>query len=459
MTKTFSLFERILLTYFPLFYGMLILPADISYDVFISPKVYALGIFIIIITCLRAVNSKGTSLGNIHRVVLTQPHFILALLLFLVSLVLSVTLSNYKLIAMFGSPGSRTGALFICLISLTFWLYSSSKEVSRNGLMIFFILFNILTIFEYLGFRPLSFITELNFKLDTTYPAVTVGYRGQVAGLSLLLSLLPLYWFHGHYRSWQFWFFFILGCTALGCTTNSSAIISLTLALILFAVINKSNLKILVISILAVALVSMNAYRPLSILGRHFYSIGWTKGQPDSKNITNTVTIETRLILWHAGLNMFKDKPLLGWGPQTYNQQWYNFTSKADGDRLFRLEMGLTPKQKMARIGDASAYLDQEGKSHPLVLNYVAPHNAIIDILYSQGIIGFLALILFFILLLRYLFKQSNRNILIALLPFFAYTIYLLGWFITVPATGFCAILLGMTISNMPIKNKNIPSI
>jgi O-antigen ligase len=445
--------ENILLSLFPIFYCLLIFPAKELFNTLFVPKINLLTIFIIILFVLRFAASKDVDFAQLRASAKKTSTYLLLLGGFLLSLFVSVLLSSEQTQSIFGAVNFHTGASFILLSVLAFWLYSSGQRVSHVGTALLILIFNFLVVLEYLGFRPLAFITDVYIKLDTVFPAVTVGYRGQVAGVSILLSLLPLYWFRDRYTDWRFWMLFIAGCSGLGCTTNSSAIIGFAVAMLLFVVISKKSLLVvLVIPLLAVA--SLNAYRPLAAFNAQLYSLGWVTDKSDSKDLKSTVTLKTRLILWEAGTRMFVAKPIFGWGPQTYNQHWFNYISKSKGDQLYRLELGLKPQQKMVRIGDTAGYTTLEGKKVPVILNYTTPHSAVVDLLYSQGIVGFSLFCLFLITLVRYMRKRMGRVAFLALLPLIGYFIYLAAWFITVPATGLAAIILGMAVSDA----RNTPS-
>jgi O-antigen ligase len=445
--------ESAFLSLFPVLYCLIILPSKELHNTFFTSKINLLAVFVILATIFRFIASRDVNFAQFGDAAKKISGYLWVLSVFLLSLLVSVLLSPEQTQSIFGAVNFHTGASFILLSALAFWLYSSGQRISRVGPALLILIFNVLVVLEYLGFRPLAPITDAHTKLETVFPAVTVGYRGQVAGISILLSLLPLYWFRDRYSDWRFWMLFIVGCIGMGCTTNSSATIGFAVALLLFILVSrKTVLMVLLIPLLAI--VNLNAYRPLTALNTQLYALGWVANKADSKDLKNTVTLKTRLILWEAGARMFVARPIFGWGPQTYNQHWFNYISKTKGDQLYRLELGLKPEQKLVRIGDSAAYKTMDGEKVPVVLNYTTPHSAVIDLLYSQGIVGFSLFCLFLITLVRYMRKRMGRVAFLALLPLIGYFIYLAAWFITVPATGLAAIILGMAVSDA----RNTPS-
>ena len=312
-----------------------------------------------------------------------------------------------------------------------------------------FIIINLLTIAEYLGFRPLAPIVEKYITLNSPFPAVTVGLRGHLAGMLVLLSLLPLYWFRDRLNDWRFWTLFILGCVGLGCTSNSSTYVGMAVTLTAFLWLNRHDLKWTVLLVPVVALLSMSAYLPLASGIRSLNAWGWLHIKADSKDLTSSGTLQTRLLLWESAARMGAARPILGWGPQTFNNHWYDYLSKAKGDKLFRLELGLNPSQKMVRINDSIAFKDKNGQTQPRYLNYVSPHSGMFDLFYSQGLVGSILFIASCVSLIKYLQRRTGKTAFYALFPFLAYSVYLLAWFTTVPVTGLACIVLGLLVAEL----------
>jgi O-antigen ligase len=449
VNQTAQKIERLLLGIWPLIYGLLVWPSHSAANVFAQTRVSALAAFLILALVLRMAVHPEISFSQIPQLFRRQPKYVLWMLGFIGALILSVFFSSAPYVALFGTQSLQTGAIFITLSLLTFWLYSSGPAPSRFGLVALFIIINLLTIAEYLGFRPLAPIVEKYITLNSPFPAVTVGLRGHLAGMLVLLSLLPLYWFRDRLNDWRFWTLFILGCVGLGCTSNSSTYVGMAVTLTAFLWFNRHDLKWTVLLVPVVALLSMSAYLPLASLSQSLNAWGWVHIKAESKDLTSSVTLQTRLLLWESAARMGAARPILGWGPQTFNNHWYDYLSKAKGDKLFRLELGLNPSQKMVRINDSIAFKDENGQTQPRHLNYISSHNALLDLFYSQGFVGSILLVIFCASLIKYLHVRMGKTTFYALLPFLAYGIYLLAWFITVPVTGLVCIVLGFLVAEL----------
>ncbi|WP_164473462.1 O-antigen ligase family protein [Deinococcus psychrotolerans] len=440
--------EQNLLSIFVFLYGILLWPFENAATIFVVPRLIILGLFIAILPVVRMASQKDARLLDLPKALLGQPRYVFFLLAFIASVVPSVLLSPDPGHAWFGSQNFQTGGMFIILASLTFWIYSTGPKVPRFGLISLIIVLNIITIVEYLGFRPLDFVTSVFHPLSTSFPAATVSHRGQLAGLLLLLAILPLYWFKGDYTNWKFFALFALAVAGLGCTTNSTALIALavTICILIFTQFKLLRWKSLII--LIIAILSYNSYQYLKPVNNYFQNIGWVRVKSESKDAENTITFSTRLLLWEAATRMTLARPVFGWGPQTYNQYWFTYLPKAKADQLFRLELGLKPGQKMVRMNDSAAYKLPNGKTQPVVLNYLSSHSGYLDLAYGQGLVGILLFLALAISVLIHLYKLSGNFFIYAFLPVLAYGVYLAAWFITVPVTGIAVIVFGMIVNN-----------
>ncbi|TSA82459.1 hypothetical protein FNU79_13905 [Deinococcus detaillensis] len=446
--KNSATLEQNLLSIFVFLYGILLWPFENATAIFVVPRLIILGALVVILPVVRMASREDANLSDLPTALVRQPRYVFFLLAFIASVVLSVLLSPDPGHAWFGSQDFQTGGMFIILASLAFWIYSTGPRVPRFGLLSLIIVLNIITIVEYLGFRPLSFVTSVFHPLSTSFPAITVGYRGQLAGLLLLLAALPLYWFKGDYTNWKFCFLFALSVAGLGCTTNSTALVALVVTICFIIVAQFRSLRWKSLIVVTIAIFSYNSYQYLKPVNGYFYSLGWVKVKSESKDAENTLTFSTRLLLWEAATRMTLARPVFGWGPQTYNQYWFMYLPKAKADRLFRLELGLKPGQKMARLNDSAAYKLPNGEVQPVILNYLSSHSGYLDLAYGHGIIGTILFLALIISALIHLYKLSGKFFIYALLPILTYGIYLTAWFVTVPVTGIAAVIFGMIVSD-----------
>lgn len=447
--------ESFFLAGFLLAFLLCVLPISSGGNIFTTGRLILCVGFLLTVLLLRLIGHAQLTSRELVTAFRSQPRYTAFLGLFLISTVASSLLSVEPSSAWFGNQSFPTGTLFILLGAALFWVYSSASSVRSWGWQAATVVMSLLTIGEFLGFRPLSLLLGPGVELNTVYPAVTIGYRGHVAGLLVMMVLSQLYLFRQQLRSSGFWTIFALACVALGCTSNTASYIAMIISLALFTLIEVRRGSFLVILVPVVALLAMNLYRPLTAVNAALISSGWVQQQASSKELSNTRTFSTRLLLWKAAIGMAEARPLLGWGAQTFHSHWYAHLSKAEGDRLFRLELGLPEERKMVRINDSVAYRDAQGHTKPDQLNYFSAHNAVLDLLYAQGVLGVLSFAAFVLALLRHVVQATRRSSLLALVAPLGYGIYLLGWFVTFPVTlAFCA-FAGMLVSHLRGEGRN----
>jgi prepilin-type N-terminal cleavage/methylation domain-containing protein len=440
--------EGQLYTSFPLIYILAIFPSSSPAGVFTTPKTYLLGVFLLLALLLRTIGARHLDFKKIYASLLNQPNYIFWLLSHMAVLVISSLFSDFANQAWFGDPNPQTGAVFFLALGFAFWFYATGPRLSSWSLVTLLVVLNILAITEYLGFRPLEFIVNRNFELTSPFPATTVGIRTHLSAIMLMLIFIPIYWYRSNYFRKGFWALLIIAGIGFGCTVTSSAIAGLIASLMILIVFMRRQL-ITAILIIITIICAINMHRPLMLISIELQHMGWVSQIAQTKDLSNTTTLQTRLILWKAATLLFKQRPFLGWGISTYNQHWFQVLPRGEGDRLFRLELGLRPTQKVLRINDSAAYKDLNGNTIPVQLNYFAPHNALLDLAYSQGILGVVTFTGFIISLIFYLYERAGRVSILALLPIFAYGIYLLAWFVTVPAMGLAAFLLGGQVAHL----------
>lgn len=453
--------ESLTLTVFPLAFILCVQPAQAQRDAFTTGRFSLSVAFLLVVLLLRLIGHAHLSAKELGQLALRQPVYMWCLGLFLLSATVSSVVSPTPAAAWFGSRASPTGTLFIMLGAALFWVYSTAWHVRLWGWQAATVVVSLLTIAEFLGFRPLSLWLGSGAELTTAYPAATIGHRGHLAGLLVMMSLLQVYWHRQRLQSWRFWLSFCLSCVALGCTSNSASYVAMTLALLLFAV---AGLRLtrghvlaprIVLLVPVVALLAMTAYRPLTTVNAGLVRGGWIEQVAESKDLSNTRTFSTRLLLWKAAVGMAAARPLVGWGPQAFYNHWYTHLSKAEGDQLFRLELSLPAEWKLVRINDSAAYQDDQGKTTPQQLNYFSSHNAALDLLSSQGVLGVLSFGAFVLALLLHFSRLPRPLIVLALLAPLGYGIYLMAWFVTLPVTLAVCICGGMLVSSLRQEEQN----
>lgn len=448
MIKRLPNLVSLVLAAFPIILWGLVLPSDTKQGTFINPRLvalYALLLFVFFASLLYK-NSLSKSLRGLTRL----PAYFYALAAYLAIVCLSSITSPNPGIAWFGLPTSQEGAFYLIALALLFACYARFKV---PGLMHVFagITFAaaLLTLVQFLGFRPLGLL--LGGTWDTAYPIGTTAYRGHLAGLFAFLSLLPLYAFYGKPKTPSFWLWVVAGNVGLALTTNTSGIIACSVCLAIYLVVTlklgqlRHGLVVAVIfaaSIYAVPKIQqpVNTF----LVNHHLVTTTINSGGHSRAD-----SFGVRLLLWKAAFHMWRAKPWLGWGDQLFNANVFAFSSKADGNEIFRLQSGLDTDTKVTRIGDTAGYVNKNGKYglHKFTVKW--PHNILMEQLEAHGILGLLAYLAFFITLLFSVFLRAKARGIVAALPYFSYFIYLTAWFYTVSVTPLAWIMLGAIVYDL----------
>ena len=157
-------------------------------------------------------------------------------------------------------------------------------------------------------------------------------------------------------------------------------------------------------------------------------------------NISTDASNVERLNRWYCALEMFKQKPLFGYGPGTYQFEYAPF-------QLKRMRTIIS-----TNFGDV-------GNAHSEYLGAMA----------EQGLPGALIFIIFAILILNYCFKIYNRsnnweNRILALSIGLGFITYFFHGFLNnflhtdklaIPFFGFVAVIIALYNYDAPIKNEN----
>ncbi len=111
----------------------------------------------------------------------------------------------------------------------------------------------------------------------------------------------------------------------------------------------------------------------------------------DSPSVVNRIksslslkesTVKSRIVLWKAGINMIKEKPLLGWGVDTYKYHYLDYLGKAKSH--------LTPGE----------YIAEEAED---------AHNEYLQAWVESGIAGFLLFVSVIVIYFREAFKAIKK--------------------------------------------------
>ena len=120
-----------------------------------------------------------------------------------------------------------------------------------------------------------------------------------------------------------------------------------------------------------------------------FKNTGFVQGIPGSRIFDLSLTTQTlgdRMIIWRTAWDGFKDRPILGWGPENFLQVF---------DRYYQTEL-FTPTRGFG------AWFD---RAHSLIFDYLA----------ETGVVGFLAFASIFFAFFWRFFRSQRQNLATAL--------------------------------------------
>src|SRR3989339_626820 len=276
---------------------------------------------------------------------------------------------------------------------------------------------------------------EIFYAISTTGGRLssTLGnaaYLGSYLIINLFLALYLLY--SDKYWFWRIFYIVtvILSFITIFMTQTRGAILGVLGGLFLLAILsifrgdNKKYVKqagMLVMILIILFLVSIYAFKDAT-----FIKSNETLSRLTSISYDNYTT-RSRLVAWEAAVKGFKDRPILGWGPENYN---YAFS------KYF-------PPEIYADSG-SQLWFD---KAHSVLFEYLVTTGLV-------GVINYFALLL---LVIYYLFKTKNlkrfeSNVLIALLA--GYTFANMFVFDTINTYILFALILAF-VNNMALERES----
>lgn len=373
-----------------------------------------------------------------------------AIVIYSVSTISSALFSEYLGIALFGYPQSQFGGLILIGCVLLSVLYANIKmsgDLTIRVVASLVVSMAVFTLIETIGWRP---IEGVFYSSGMQYPATTVGFRAHLAGWFTIFAASGIFFYWKRKKDIWFWLISMSAILGISATTSTSAILGTLIAYALwlvYSVIQKNlrnNIKHAVL-LIAVSLVMYNTMPPVMTALSNFLGL-----PPASfKTYGESNTFSTRLLLWKSAYNATLQRPLLGWGNDTYIFEVYKHLSPEDLEKLLRFATDFHEE------GDISVHEDyvirykdaQTGEIKTELGMYHSPHNILAEELYSKGFLGFfafLSLIGSFFWYVRSKHIEMAFPIFLLILP---YSIYLLAWFYVATVTPTFFIMLGMAIA------------
>lgn len=342
------------------------------YEAFEVPKFTVIYIFAVLAVGLWAWQSFENKKFNFKRTILDTP-----LIIFLASQIISIIFSIDIITSVFGYYTRYYGGLTSLIsLSLLYWAGVSNltKTDAKNLITTLIVVGGVLsfwTVLEHFGISPSCIFINSGIKADCwsqnvmERPFATIGQPNWLA--AFLAMVAPLTWKN------KKTIYFLLGLlifAAILYTKSRSGLIGFGVAFVVFWIyelLRKSKLNKKSLMLFAGAhLILFITINPLAI---------HTSENPDP---TVTSSANIRMLVWQGALDIWRNNPLAGTGPETFAYSYYQYRP---------VEHNLTSEWNFVY-----------SKAHNEYLNYLA----------NTGFIGTLGYILFTVYSIKVLSKHKK---------------------------------------------------
>ncbi|MDO4263152.1 MAG: O-antigen ligase family protein [Deinococcus sp.] len=304
---------------------------------------------------------------------------------------------------------------------------------------------------EFLGLRPWLGNTLLgavqgDFRV-TAFPILTVGNSGWISGLWPLLAPLALVF--ARTRRWAA-LLPTLALLLLGVASTQGNLAALVFSglMVLFAGLTVRRSVPAALLLAACALLPAPVTSGLVDLNAQLRSAGQVTAEQENQFTAQATgqTTSERLLIFTSGLRSAAERPLTGWGYETFHNNFYGHLSAQEREPLLRRIINAAPDEQVGMSGLAVVARPADGSGAPreTTLLMVKPHNYLIEELYSNGFTALLFLVPLLGLLARELLRARTELTLFALLAWLGYGGYLMGWFLNPSVTPLALAILAL---------------
>lgn len=243
-------------------------------------------------------------------------------ILFILSILISVIFSPFKKTALWGSFYRYEGFVSILIYVVFFIIASQYFKVNKKSINLLLIVGSIMGIYGVLQILGIDPIQDWMFDGNITKVAYgTIGNRNFFSSYLILFLTLStaLYIFKGEKKYLIYTILIYLGEV---CTLTRSGWIAYFICLVLlsFFAFKEKKIKriVILIAILAISTTSINFISQSQILGRVEHTKTEFSGEiENSKNSSSS----SRMHILKVCLEVFKDSPFLGTGPDTLGER------------------------------------------------------------------------------------------------------------------------------------------
>lgn len=374
----------------------------------------------------------------------------LILALYCLWVVLSSVLSPMPGYSWLGHPYTQFGSILLlsCIAVATVYARIAPVESMIKVLALTTFVMALLTVLESLGVKPLAHLVQSDRLL---YPAATVGHRPHLGGWFAIVALAPAFFYRERRPDIWFWLWLVSGLVGVGLSTTTSATLGVGAGLLLWLIFSLFQRKgAWKIPAAALALFVL-AVGTLPVISAHI-ARSLDQTPPQLKNYGSTGSFKPRLYMWKAAWAAAVQRPVFGWGDDTFGYQVFGHLNAKDADSLFRAELGFGPEYKLEHK-DFTYYVyrpdHKDSDAQTGTLLYIRPHSIILDELYSRGFVGFLLFLAVLISILLYVRNRSASSLALFLVAGLPYLIYLSAWFYVTAVTPLFFILMGTMLADI----------
>ena len=261
-----------------------------------------------------------------HKIKFKREHIIV--LLFLATILISCIFSPYKVIAFFGTKERSEGFVTIAIYILLFIASSQYLKVTEKSINLILTIVNIHAIygiFQFYGIDPIQ-----KWALGYIEVSDSIGFLGNRIFFSMYILLFLVFsTFSYILKGKKKYLLTTIICGAsFVCTLTRACYISFIIVFILGSILilklkKKNALKriIFLIIIFVTACTILNITSNGKIIGRINHTVTELNQMSNKNNETSTPissSINSRYEIWKLYIQAFKDRPLLGTGPDTF---------------------------------------------------------------------------------------------------------------------------------------------
>ena len=261
-----------------------------------------------------------------HKIKFKKEHIIV--LLFLVTILISCIFSPYKVIAFFGTKERSEGFVTIAIYILLFIASSQYLKITEKSIILILTIVNIHAIYGILQFYNFDPIQK--WALGGIGVSDSIGLLGNRMFFSIYILLFLTFSASSYIAkgSKKYLVSSLICGSTLICTLTRASYLSFisvfVLELFITLILRKKEILkrfLILILIFSTSCIVLNVTSDGKVTGRiehTFTEINEISNKDDDINTPISSSINSRYEIWKLYIQAFKDKPLLGTGPDTF---------------------------------------------------------------------------------------------------------------------------------------------